>query len=254
MTGTRLVACDDGEIVCEVPSNALAQLIESDLLAVAREESSGVRVYEVEGDKTEVFFETLTPPVSLVVFGAGHDALPVVELSRSMGWQTEVVDTQARNASLTRFALADTVTLARPETVGEQVRITERTLTLVMSHNYSHDLALLKFLLASPARYIGIMGPRKRTERMLSELSESDARFRLDEADSLRLYTPAGLDIGANAPAEIALSIIAEMRAFLAGRRGGMLRERRGAIHNSINDGERVPPVPEADAQHAVTV
>jgi xanthine/CO dehydrogenase XdhC/CoxF family maturation factor len=187
----------------------------------------------------------LLPPVHLVVFGAGHDALPVVELARGLGWQTEVVDPQARPVSHARFSMADRVTLARPEKVGAHVRITARTLTLLMSHNYSHDLELLKFLLASPARYIGVMGPRKRTERMLSELAMSDEASRLEEMDMARLYSPAGLDIGANAPAEIALSIVAEMRAVLDGRRGRMLRERRGSIHGSSVDGERVQALDE---------
>ena len=137
--------------------------------------------------------------------------------------------------------MADRVTLSRPEDVGVQITITPRTLTLLMSHNYSHDLELLRFLLASPARYIGVMGPRKRTERMLSELAANEDTFRLEEAHLARLYFPAGLDIGANAPAEIALSIIAEMRAVLDGRIGGMLRGRRGSIHSSQGDGGRVP-------------
>ena len=114
-------------------------------------------------------------------------------------------------------------------------------MTLLMSHNYAHDLALLRLLLASPARYIGVMGPRKRTERMLSELAAGEDPFRPEEADLARLHSPAGLDIGADGPVEIALSIVAEMRAVLDGRRGGMLRERRGSIHGSPGDGERVP-------------
>ena len=109
-----------------------------------------------------------------------------------------------------------------------------------MTHNYSHDLALLRFLLASPARYIGVMGPRKRTERMLGELAGGGDRFRSEEAGLARLHAPAGLDIGASAPAEIALSIVAEMRAVLEGRRGGSLRERRGSIHGGRGDGEPV--------------
>ena len=245
--GGRLFVGDDGEVVCENLGGELAHLIESDLRASAGEGSSGVRVYEREGGAVKVFFETLTPPVPLVVFGAGQDALPVVELARGLGWHVEVVDPQARPASRARFASSDRVTLARPEEVGAHVKITPRTLTLLMTHNYSHDLALLKFLLASPARYVGVMGPRKRTERMLTELAEGDAAIRLEEADRSRLYAPAGLDIGANAPAEIALSIIAEMRAVLDGRRGGILRERRGSIHGRLSDGEGVP-VFEADA------
>jgi xanthine dehydrogenase accessory factor len=243
--GGRLLLGKDGEIMRENLNGELASLLESDLRSAACRSASCARIFEVDGGALNVFFETLLPPVQLVVFGAGHDALPVVELARGLGWQTEVIDTQARPVSLSRFALADKVTLARPEDVRAQVTITQRTLTLLMSHNYSHDLELLKLLLASPARYIGVMGPRKRTERMLGELAAADESFRLWEEDRERLYSPAGLDIGANAPAEIALSIIAEMRAVLDGRRGGMLRERRGSIHGSSVDGERVRAVEE---------
>jgi xanthine/CO dehydrogenase XdhC/CoxF family maturation factor len=239
--GARLFVGEGGEASRENLSDEVASLLEGDLRSAPRGGSQGARVYEVAGGDLKVFVETLSPPVPLAIFGAGHDALPVVELARGLGWQTEVVDPQARPASLSRFTLADRVTLARPEDVGAQVRITSRTLTLLMSHNYSHDLGLLRFLLASPARYIGVMGPRKRTERMLSELAARDGAFSLRDADRERLYSPAGLDIGANAPAEIALSIIAEMRAVLDERRGGMLRERRGSIHGSAGDGERIP-------------
>lgn len=241
-TGARLLINEEGDVSHEKLSDCLAAVLESEVRALSRVGGmSGARIYDLDSVAVKVFFETLLPPVQLVIFGAGHDALPVVELARGLGWQTEIVDPQARPASLSRFAMADRVTLSRPEHVGAQVSITPRTLTLLMSHNYSHDVALLKFLLASPARYIGVMGPRKRTERMLSELVANEETPNLEEADLARLYSPAGLDIGANAPAEIALSIVAEMRAALDGRCGGMLRERRGSIHGSPRDGERVP-------------
>ena len=238
--GARLLIDEEGEAVVENLSEEWVSLLEGDLRALSYGGPSGTRVYDMDGGELNVFFETLLPPVPLVVFGAGHDALPVVELARSLGWQTEVVDPQSRPASLSRFAAADRVTLARPEEVGARVSITPRTLTLLMSHNYSHDVELLRFLLASPALYIGVMGPHKRTERMLSELAESEDALRLEEAGLARLYSPAGLDIGANSPAEIALSIVAEMRAVLDGRRGGVLRERRGSIHGGTGDAERV--------------
>jgi xanthine/CO dehydrogenase XdhC/CoxF family maturation factor len=252
-TGARLFINHEGEVGREKLSDRVAVILERGVRELSRGgETSDTRVYDVDGGSVKVFVETLLPPVPLVVFGAGHDALPVVELARVLGWQTEVVDPQARPMSRSRFAMADRVTLARPEDVGAQVNITRRTLTLLMSHNYSHDLELLRFLLASPARYIGVMGPRKRTERMLSELAANKETSRLEEAGLARLHSPAGLDIGANAPAEIALSIIAEMRAVLDGRRGGMLRERRGSIHSSQGDGERVPLAEEQALQAAV--
>lgn len=240
-TGARLFINDDGSVDCEKLSSHAAAMLESELRAMSLGEmTSATRVYEVDGGAVKVFLESILPPVPLVIFGAGHDALPIVELARGLGWQTEVVDPQARPVSRSRFAMADRVTLSRPEEVAAKLTITPRTLTLLMTHNYSHDLELLRFLLASPARYIGVMGPRKRTERMLSELEAGEDMFCMEEADLARLYSPAGLDIGANAPAEIALSIIAEMRAALDGRRGQMLRERRGSIHGSAADGEPV--------------
>ncbi len=241
-TGARLLINENGSVGREGLSGPWAVMLESELRAMSRGEiTSATRVYEVDGGAVKVFLEPLLPPVPLIIFGAGHDALPIVELARGLGWQTEVVDPQARPVSRSRFAVADRVTLARPEEVAAKLKITPRTLTLLMTHNYSHDLELLRFLLASPARYIGLMGPRKRTARLLSELEAGEDLFCLEEADLARLHSPAGLDIGANAPAEIALSIIAEMRAVLDGRRGGMLRDRRGSIHGSTAHGESVP-------------
>ncbi|HEX8719916.1 MAG TPA: XdhC family protein [Pyrinomonadaceae bacterium] len=248
LDAARLLNGVGGDARVEKLSAPVSAALELELLKLAHGRlPPGTCFYEAGGGDVKVFVETLLPPVPLVVFGAGHDALPVVELARGLGWQTEVVDPQARAASLSRFAAADRVTLARPEDVGARVSITPRTLTLLMSHNYSHDLELLKFLLASPARYVGVMGPRKRTERMLSELAAGDEAFRLGDEDRERLYSPAGLDIGANSPAEVALSIIAEMRAVLNGRRGRMLRERRGSIHGRPSDGEGVPLTDELD-------
>ena len=241
-TGAHILINEDGNACIEKLSGPLAAVLENELRTLSREEvASGAHTLDVDGGAVTVFIETLMPPVPLIIFGAGHDALPVVELSRGLGWQTEVVDPHARPISLSRFGIADKVTLSRPEDVAAKVTITPRTLTLLMTHNYSHDLALLRFLLASPARYVGVMGPRKRTERMLNELAANAEVFRPEEADLSRLYSPAGLDIGANAPAEIALSIVAEMRAVLEGRRGGMLRERRGSIHSDPGRSGRMP-------------
>jgi xanthine/CO dehydrogenase XdhC/CoxF family maturation factor len=245
-TGARLFIDEDGDVRHENLSDEIAAMLEGEIRALTRSGvTSAARIFDWNGTAAKVFIETLLPPVPLVIFGAGQDALPVVEIARGLGWQTEVVDPQEREVSRSRFAIADRVTLVRPEDVGAHVRITPRTMTLLMSHNYAHDLALLRFLLASPARYIGVLGPRKRTKRMLRELAAADGTVRLEETNLGRLHSPAGLDIGANGPAEIALSILAEMRAVLDGRRGGMLRERRGSIHGSPEDGEHAAPAEE---------
>ena len=234
----RILIDENSEVTAENLNDNAAAVLESELRSwQQRGVTSGVGAFEANGAEIKVFIETLLPPVPLVIFGAGQDAVPIVELAGQLGWQTQVFDPQSRPASLSRFAAADRVTLSRPEDVAEQVQITPRTFTLLMTHNYAHDVELLKFLLASPARYLGVMGPRKRTERMLLELGDD---FQSDQADLARLHSPVGLDIGANSPSEIGVSVIAEMRAVLAGRDGGMLRDSRGSIHSRPVDGESV--------------
>ncbi|MBB4636992.1 XdhC family protein [Longimicrobium terrae] len=235
--GARLVIGRDGGVRIEGMDGATASVVEREARALAADGITAVaRSIDVEGGTVRVLIETLAPPVPLIVFGAGQDVLPVVELARGLGWITEVVDTHARPISHTRFAAADRVTLARPDEVQAHVRITPATMALVMSHDYAHDRAVFDVLLASPARYIGVMGPRERSQRMLAELGLDGGR-----ADLARLHSPIGLDIGANSPAEVALSIIAEMRAALDGRRGGMLRDRPGPIHRDADPPECVP-------------
>ena len=239
--GARMVI-DDGNVRSENISGPLAAVLENEIRAVSTVElNRGARTLDLSGGRVKVFMETLMPPVPIVIFGAGHDVVPIVELTRSLGWHTEVVDPHARPTSLERFAIADKVTLSRPEDVTANVAITPRTLTLLMTHNYSHDIALLRFLLDSTAPYIGVMGPRARTERMLSELAASEQMFRPQGADVSRLYSPAGLDIGANSFADVAVSIVAEMRAVVEGRHGGMLRERRESIHGNNVHVKRAP-------------
>jgi xanthine dehydrogenase accessory factor len=99
-----------------------------------------------------------------------------------------------------------------------------------MSHNYERDLALLMALVPSPARYIGVLGSRQRTRELLAELARRGAKP--TRAQLARIHAPVGLDIGGEAPAEVALSIAAEIQAVFAGRRGGALRAAKGRIHD----------------------
>ena len=227
-------------IIDEVGETRIDRLDESWARVLAAKIGSGLVSGPVSCDLGDaaatVFVEYLVPPTPVVVFGAGPDAVPIVELAQGLGWSVEVVDPQCRPVSRERFSIADKVTLARPEDVAGSVKITPRTLAIVMSHDYVNDRRLLQFLLDSPARYIGAMGPRKRTERMLEEIGSADPELISERSDMERVYAPIGLDIAANSPAEVALSIVAEMRAVLNGRSGGMLRDRRGSIHGSPDD------------------
>jgi xanthine/CO dehydrogenase XdhC/CoxF family maturation factor len=198
---------------------------------------SSIKSYEVDAGKVEVFVEIVEPPVPLVIFGAGDDAFPLVGFARNLGWHTTVVDTRARSTSTERFAEADSVLLCRPEAVGACVPLLEQSAVVLMTHNYLHDLELLKTLINRRVRYLGCLGPRRRAERLLLELASGSVASAA--AYIGQLHAPAGLDIGAETPLEIALSIVAEIRAVLTGREGGLLRHRNGSIHNKVTDASR---------------
>lgn len=230
--GGRVYIYADGAVKREKLSTSVATAVERTIREVVEADiGPDTRRFDSSHGGLKVFIEVMMPPVHLIVFGAGNDALPVIHLAHNLGWTAEVVDPQARFASLSRFALASRVILAHPDEVGAQVTVTERTLTLLMSHNYTQDLELLRFLVGSPARYIGIMGSRRRSERLLAEVGRYGAKCPAEKSNLSRLHYPVGLDIGSDSPAEIAVSIIAEMCAVIEGRRGGMLREGRGFIH-----------------------
>jgi xanthine dehydrogenase accessory factor len=187
---------------------------------------SSVKRFELDAGVVEVLFEVIEPPVPLVICGAGDDALPLVAWARSLGWHTTLVDTRARALTVERFAHADEVVLCRPEEVRDRLRLTEKTVVVMMTHNYLHDVELLRTLLHTPLRYLGCLGPRYRTEKLLRDVADEVSGTYLGQ-----LYAPAGLDIGADTPAEVACSIVAEINAVLSGREGGLLRKRKGPIH-----------------------
>jgi xanthine dehydrogenase accessory factor len=185
----------------------------------------------MSGGRGDLFIEVLTPPIPLLVCGAGHDVLPVVRAARELGWWVMVADSRPAFATRDRFPEADEVFLVEDREVPTAVRIDRETFAVVMTHNFLHDLELLRGLLRTPARYIGLLGPRARTEKLLAELTTQGAV--LDEADRARLYAPVGLDTGADSPEEIALSIVAEILAVRNQRPAASLRARRGPIHAS---------------------
>lgn len=168
-----------------------------------------------------VLFEAVQPPLNLALFGGGFDAGPLVEIAKQMGWFVTVTDHRESHARPTRFPTADQVILLdRPENCG--LKMDGHTAAVVMSHNYLRDLETLRWLMRTDVGYIGMLGPRRRTEQMLREL-------RAEPSDAV--HAPVGLDIGADGPHEIALSVVAEIVAFIAKRPGMSLRLRDGSIH-----------------------
>jgi xanthine/CO dehydrogenase XdhC/CoxF family maturation factor len=226
--GTSALMFPDGT----VDGQFVAASIFDDLSEAVELATSRIKRYETEDGYVDVFVEYVQPRVRIVIFGAGIDVLPVVDLAANLGWHTTVVDTRARASSLERFQTADAVLLCRPEDVMSQVSFFERTIVVVMTHNYLHDLEVLRQLLPMRLRYLGCLGPRRRTERLVMDLSAEDT-LNVDAA-LRRLHAPIGLDIGAETPEEIALSVVSEIKAVLSDRTGVQLRQREGSIHESF--------------------
>lgn len=228
--GTHLMLNSKGIVACDIEEPTLTSDILSDAQAALKDERSSVQIYPFLGGHAEVFIEVIQPPTSLLIFGAGQDALPLAGFAKALGWHVTIVDTRSTEATSQRFKIADTVILARPETVREQVLVDDAAVAVVMTHNYLHDLELVKMLLPSPIRYLGILGPKNRTQRLLQDLGAEGIVY--TQTQLQRLFAPVGLDIGADTPEAIALSIVAEIQAVLADRSGGLLRDRKKPIHN----------------------
>jgi xanthine dehydrogenase accessory factor len=227
--GNRLMLSEQWPARCEIGDSDLAGAILCDSRAALESGMSKVRTYEMAAGRAEVFIEVIHPPLPLVIFGAGHDAVPLVRLAKELGWHVTLVDPRPGYATRTRFPSADVLIVCRPEEVSDRVEIDRRTVATIMTHNYFHDLELLRTLLPTPLRYIGILGPKRRTRRLLDDIQENCPALR--EESIGRLYGPIGLDIGAETPEEIALAVVAEITAVLTGRSGGVLRDREAPLH-----------------------
>lgn len=228
--GTRLMVYPDRTIKSDIPDTDLVAQIRDDAWKALDNSRSTVKAYPLLAGKAEVFIEVIQPPVPLMIFGAGHDVVSLVRLAQELGWYVTVVDSRQDDATRERFPSVDEVVLCRPEAISASVPLNNHTMAVVMTHNYLHDLELLKTLLPSPVRYLGILGPKNRTEKLLQDLQEQG--ITPTEQQRQRLYSPVGLDIGADTPEEIALSIVAEIQAVLTNHSGASLRNKLGPIHD----------------------
>ena len=225
--GTCLLLKDDGNIVQHVP--VLKDVLLADANEALINQSSSFKNYTSDDHNITAFIEVIKPPVSIIIIGAGNDVVPVVNMADILGWETTVVDGRANYAKQERFVSACQVLVAKPENALEQISVDEHTVFLLMTHNYNYDMAMLRQLLSKNMPYIGMLGPKKKRERMLSELKDEGSNF--TEQQLSVLHSPVGLDIGAETSEEIALSILAEIKALFAGKDVQSLRTIKEVIH-----------------------
>ena len=174
--------------------------------------------------------ENVEPPIAIMLFGAGADAVPLAKIVSELGWEISVFDHRPAYLTEDRFPTAKSLIPRKHDDTSYAFASDSRTAAVIMTHNYERDTEILSILLRSDVFYVGALGPKRRTEQLLGELAASGENF--TEEQLSRLYAPAGLDIGADTPEAIALSIIAEIQSVMKARDGGHLRNRKGSIYD----------------------
>jgi xanthine/CO dehydrogenase XdhC/CoxF family maturation factor len=218
--GTCLLLKEGGTIMETIHDKSLLDKLTVDVSTALQNSQSSIRKYVYDDNELTAFINTLKPQVTLVLVGAGNDAMPLVKMGEVIGWKVVVVDGRANYANKKRFSSGCQVMVSKAEEIFSSIEIDEQTMFVLMTHNYNYDLAVLRQLVLLNARYIGILGSRNKLNRMIEELSAEgiDANKELTN-----VYSPVGLDIGAETPEEIALSIMAEIQAILSGKSGNHL-------------------------------
>jgi xanthine dehydrogenase accessory factor len=231
---SRLLLDERGQVISD-PLHLADQM--PDMLTDARRALGEARTllgaYSSRGARYDALLEFIEPPLSLVIFGAGWDAMPLAAAGKSLGWRVIVVDRRAGHAKPERFAAADQVIVCPPDQAIARVPLDARSAAILMTHQYPDDLGYLHAALQSDAAYIGVLGPAKRRERLLQHLEETEG-FVPTAAQRARLRGPMGLDIGAENAAEIAAAVVAEILAVRTARDGGALTRREAPIHDPV--------------------
>ncbi|MFJ7729103.1 XdhC family protein [Neobacillus sp. NPDC097160] len=182
-------------------------------------------------EEFQVFYDTIAPSPRIVIFGAGPDAIPLVQMAKNIKWHVTVMDHRPAFINQKNFPEADDLICYNPGTIPN-VRLDENTYVVIMSHHFSQDQMMLKEVLNSEAAYIGLLGPRKRTYELGNGLGLNN------HPNQHRIHSPIGLDIGSVTPEEIALSIIAEISMVYRGGTGNKLT--KGAFHFPSKEDEQL--------------
>jgi len=218
--GSRLIVTGD-----RVDGDLGAKELTTRTTTRAREllETAESGIHEIGGQS--VFFDVLVPPPQLVVLGAGDDARPLVRFAADVGFRVVVVDRRPGYLTADRFPAAAALVQSAGDELERALPLDAECYAVVMNHNFADDQAYVRALLKTPVAYVGMLGPRQRTERILRNVG---AEGSMDEG---RVYGPVGLDIGTDGAEQVALAVIAEILAVRSGRRARSLRERQVAIH-----------------------
>ncbi|SFG01056.1 hypothetical protein SAMN04488033_12018 [Salegentibacter agarivorans] len=229
--GTKLVITKDLKTFGQKPEKELFHYIEEQASLTLKYNHPHFAEFTTEKESTHIFIQNYQPPVKLIIVGAGNDAQILAQQADLLGWDVIVTDGRPTHANKDRFTSSCQVIVSKPEETLKNIEIDHRSFFVLMSHNYNYDLAVLKMLFKEKLiPYIGILGPLKKYQRMLNDLEDENYDWEDENLD--KIYAPVGLEIGAETPAEIGLSILAEIQMVLNGKSAKPLREKVTPIHD----------------------
>lgn len=229
IVGTSILLEESGEFHNNSSFPFVPKTLMQDIKDTLTIKKSSFKSYQQNDHTFNAFLSFISPPISLVIVGAGNDAIPLQSIAETLGWEVTIVDGRHTYAKIERFSSACQIIVSKPEQVLQQIPIDEKTVFVLMTHNYNYDYAILKALLGKNIPYIGALGPKKKLDNMITDL-KAESIF-LNERQTNILYGPVGLEIGAETPAEIALSITAEVMSVMNNKKGGSLRNLSTEIH-----------------------
>jgi xanthine dehydrogenase accessory factor len=213
--GQRWLRLPDESTRTDLTGSDVCVFLAAEAALAVEQSAPRISTWQSDGQAAEFFVEPLLPGLRLLVMGAGDDAIPVARLARFMGYEVVVLDGRSHLARADRFPEASKVLATTRIDPLAGVAVDQWTAAILMSHSYEQDLSALRMLASEPLLYMGMLGPRVRTEQLLG-----DTGILQGEVNG-NLHSPLGLDI----------AVIAEIQAVLNRRAGGRLREKVGPLH-----------------------
>lgn len=226
-----------GKAVIDGSGTIIAGTLPDEIVADVREDALTLMHHEqhrtLDYGEHSVFLETLAPPPDLLIFGAVHIGQALSSFGTQMGYRVTVVDSRTPFVTEERFPDAHRLLVGWPRDLMDQIQFDRRTWVVVLSHDPRHETPPLEAALKSDTRYIGAMGSRRTHNLRVERLRE----LGFGEPDIARIHSPIGLDIGAETPQEVAVSILAEMTLVRYGAGSGLsLRGTEGRVHKQRKD------------------
>lgn len=225
-----VVDFDEGIIAGAIPEAIVEDVLTDAAELMVREQNRTLRYGE-----TQVFVDTVAPQPLMLIFGAGHNAQPLTTMAKQLGFRVVVADARPMWANGDRFPDADEIIVGWPDAVFERIPVDKRTYVVLLSHDARFEDPVFAEVHGKPVRYLGAIGSRRTHQARLERLAANG--WSPDELDTI--YGPIGLDIGAETPAEMAVSVLGEViQARYRKGTGLSLRGQAGRVHKQRNSGD----------------